>query len=414
MNHTLLNRHLSTDSFLIFALLSLSILATAAPSSFRLLFYLLFAGFLTLLLLHYLIISGGKITIVGKIPTILFIAFSFILVFTTARAGEIDNLFTILLLLYSLVVFLYIVPSLIEYETFLHWLSFVAAFLGGLGMLSVIIGEFELLFLSIDFHGGYQISIPGTEMSTYRVRSVFGNPNGLAYLTGAGGLASLFLFYMDKSMIYAMNLGILIIATYLTGSRSGLLILSIGTVTFIFAHILSALKFQNGIRIISDAIFGAVILLILSVLITPINILQLLPVDFTNRLILWDATAQVIRSNWITGIGYTLDSEAIAPLVPDRFRGQSPHNSFLRIFLHTGVFGGIIYIAFQYSIINLLSQSLFNSTNISIFSLSLPLIFIQAFETYSILGFAHQSVIFALAFGYGIQHLNDNQPDYDS
>ncbi|KDE56632.1 hypothetical protein EL22_25790 [Halostagnicola sp. A56] len=66
----------------------------------------------------------------------------------------------------------------------------------------------------------------------------------------------------------------------------------------------------------------------------------------------------------------------------------------------------MLYIATQYTIVQYISRPSLNSTDAMVLSFTLPLIFLQLFETFSILGFAHQSIMTALALGYAIQRID--------
>ncbi|WP_394351201.1 O-antigen ligase family protein [Halorubrum sp. JWXQ-INN 858] len=295
---------------------------------------------------------------------------------------------------------LYLVPKAVSLNVFLHYIALLSALLGSLGLLPLLVGEFKIVVLPVELHTGHNIRILGTNVEVLRIQSVFGNPNGLARLVGPGSLVSAYLLLKTRKWRYLLFFSLSAICLYLTGSRSGSLIFFSGVLIYASLFIMNKLNIGSLSRVIVDCVFTTISLVIAIALLGRIELLYLLPVDFTNRLLLWEATANLIRDNTIAGMGYNLGYDFMSPLLPERFEGYSPHNSYLRMFLHTGIVGGISYILFHYIILSRFSRTNMSNEDQFLLSLTITMIIIQLFETFSTIGLTHGSVISSICLGY--------------
>ena len=99
----------------------------------------------------------------------------------------------------------------------------------------------------------------------------------------------------------------------------------LGIVALYFLH--PQLLFDNGIVSMFDASDNA-------------------PYNNLVRIRLWQSSLNLIRDNWLLGVGYSDFYQIFGQYkVPFDYRGLSdPHNIYLKVICHSGILGGLAYI----------------------------------------------------------------------
>lgn len=195
---------------------------------------------------------------------------------------------------------------------------------------------------------------------TTRIFSVFGNPNIFAEYLIMSIPISVSLFWTSKKilkkMIFLLTSLILITALVLTFSRGGWLGFAFGIFIFILLVEKRLLLSLIPISIISIFVIPA------SILNRIISIVNLSDTSNSYRIRLWKITLDVIRDNWLVGVGFghipfKQTFETYIRTMPT----YHAHNTFLEITAEMGIVGLIIlltilFVIYKYSIRNLMKH----------------------------------------------------------
>ena len=338
------------------------------------------------------------------------VIFSSTLTIFTIISGRILDMITVFVLVFSLFVTIYIVPKMSTYESFLYVLSIAAASVAVVGILPLFTGEFNVGVFHVRFHDGTPITIPMTDLTVSKIRSVFGNPNGFAHFVAPGSLAAYILYLQHKDKKYILLFLCSSLGLLLSGSRAGQMFLLIGTGITTLAILMRKIGKTLPLNHIIKMVFWGILSVLLVFFVAGTEVSRVIPIDLTGRLYLWNATVEVIKTNPIVGIGYGINNpgDEIAHLVPDHLQGLSPHNSYLRISLQAGVIGGLSYILFQYHIVKSVDIDKDRLKITSMVSFALAFAVTQMFEVYSLIGYAPHSIIAALVIGYCLKNTTDS------
>ncbi|WP_158293653.1 O-antigen ligase [Halorubrum sp. ARQ200] len=246
-----------------------------------------------------------------------------------------------------------------------------------------------------------------------------GNENGLAHLAGIGVLSSLILAKTHNGARYYVLTFVSLSALIFTGSRGGYLVTGIGIFMLSIAYIEENHISINLSRISIHGFFLSTYLYFILILIYSPNILNNLPIHLAGRVDLWNATHYIVSSNILTGTGYTAKSITgvaqtngiliVQETLPAHLHGLSPHNSYLRVFLHTGAIGGFLYILLLHICLYRISTITDSTIRYAGICLGIVYVVMQHVESFSIIGFNIHSLIFALIIGYGIQSKKEIQ-----
>ena len=275
-------------------------------------------------------------------PILLFLLFQFIAVLNSYNiaAGFISWINTDWFIL-----FFYAAVNLIERDEDYEILAKILLISGSV---SAIYGIWQHFF-GLDLIRGYELSPIG---KFYRARGFFGTP--LTY----GGIqltlfAILFPFYFIKKGNLNRNIlliGLLLIFASIIASYARSAWMGFGMLIFV------SLFFMK--RKYIYIVFGFIFISLLSVYIFHPDLLfnrgmfsmfdtsPTAPYNNLVRLKLWQSTINLIRENWVFGVGYS-NFEQIFELykIPFEYRGlKDPHNDILKVTALSGIFGGLTFI----------------------------------------------------------------------
>ncbi|WP_394296448.1 O-antigen ligase family protein [Natronococcus occultus] len=168
--------------------------------------------------------------------------------------------------------------------------------------------------------------------------SLTNNPNTLAQILFAGTIASFVLSVRTDRRAYGVFTGICAVGLLATGSRASVLSAVVALAIYIV--------YTRGGQTYLRATLGLLAITIVSVLILLPSLNQFgIHVTFTGRVQLWTATMHAIAERPIVGYGLGDASEMINTFVDDpALQEFGPHNSYLRMTLHLGIFGGLSYL----------------------------------------------------------------------
>ncbi|WP_245998384.1 O-antigen ligase family protein [Halalkalicoccus subterraneus] len=291
----------------------------------------------------------------------------------------------------------FVLPRYVSADAVYWTVAGVAAGATLLALPAIVYGDFSLWIFEIrtwsatvSFGGFGEVPV---------LRSVFANPNTFGLLAFAGVFASAVAFHRtisrsDYPLLAAAPLGWLAITAaglYLSNSRASMLAAAVAVVVYALV--------ATDRRLLPIAVVGiAVSVPVFLVLIYH----SVLPIDPANRFTLWQAGIEATRyDSGLFGQGIIGTGTAIEPYTDV---GGSVHNSYLSIFIRTGLIGGLAYCLLVLG--PLVHGTLdYRRVDAGMFALATGFAIHQFFEGYTLFQLGHGSILAALAVGYVITSL---------
>lgn len=302
-----------------------------------------------------------------------------------------------------------IVPNAVPRSYFSYVLSRLAAILVVVGLPTAVVGSYGLF--GIQLHPWHEtIQLPRTDITLGMVRSILRNPNAFGFVCMAGAFSAAAELWRRGTRTSAVLLATSLLGVTLSASRAA----ALGT-AFGIGVLVAAVTF-DGRRYVAVVSVGWLALAVLVAM-----LLNLIPavgpvgsIELTGRRVLWAGAAEAVARRPLVGYGPGDTGALIAPFVEGRYSGFNPHNSYVRLFVTTGVVGGVSYLLF-------VSMSLLQTLRggpeyAPLLALTSALAITQLFSAYSLFGIAVMSVVAAIAFGYaavgpGSAWPQDSAPD---
>lgn len=293
---------------------------------------------------------------------------------------------------------LFVIPAVIDRSIFHDALAYMAGGVALIGLPTAFLGSYGIGGLVISpWHTNYEIfgSIVNTPVS------VFANPNYLAGFAAIGAVAAGAKYARSNSLFALGLLGINILTVILSNGRAALLSLIVVGFLYIIYYIYGRTTMAAfvGVGIIAGLIGFAMVLHIIP---GPSTITQ---IHLGDRRTLWTAIYKATVDRPLLGWGPGNDQKILAEYIIDPSIVNATHNSYLRMFLISGIVGGGAYLILSASIV-IISLRNINSKSIFTFLLFIVFLIIQLFEGGTIFGLSLISTSGALFMGY-LQSLDD-------
>lgn len=182
-----------------------------------------------------------------------------------------------------------------------------------------------------------------------RIYSVFGNPNIFAEYLIMIIPISVGLFWFSKTIqkkaVFLITTLILVLALVLTMSRGG-------WVGFAFGIFLFILLIEKRLLLLAIPLgVGSLFLLPQSILNRVMSIINLSDSSNDYRIRLWSITLQVIRDNWLVGVGFGhLPFKAAFETYIRTMPTYHAHNTFLETTAEMGIVGLIVFLSLLFVI----------------------------------------------------------------
>ncbi|WP_101296767.1 O-antigen ligase family protein [Halegenticoccus soli] len=301
---------------------------------------------------------------------------------------------------------LFVFPRYVSRDAFFWTISVLSATVVTLSLPMYLFGEYTLFGLSFQLWGT-QTTMPLIGFEFRYLQSIFPNPNTTGGLTFAGTVAAAlaaYRSYADSSvpavwilpgMMFLLNgFGL-----YLSYSRAGWLAAGIA-LSLYGVYVLFG---RNALPIGFTAIIGMTGLFLLAIF------LSLIGISSNGRFTLWGAGLQAILNDpSLFGAGLIDPSEPLEPYLT-QFRGFSPHNSYISIFLRAGLLGGFAYLVLTFGSV---LDGVFRKPGVDagILAFASGCAIHQMFEAYTLFQYTFIAVCGAIVFGYLIL---DGSPPLD-
>lgn len=290
---------------------------------------------------------------------------------------------------------LFLVPKILDSKNYFHILSRVAAVTVLIGLPTAVSGSYSLLGYQVTPHiWGFNLPVPFIPNNSIKpITSVMDNPNVLGYLASVGFASSLFRVQKkSKIRLQLIVASINLLGAYLSGSRTALAVsLVVGVIAAVYYTLGPRIAWITALGTCTSVVY----FLALNFELAPGP--EALQADLRNRKYLWRATVQATEARPVLGFGAGRQSEFIKPFLSSGKEIHPPHNSYLRMFLTTGLLGGLTYIVLTGHVF---ARSLNRSPQPVLTCVVTAIILHQIFAGFSIFGLAFNSVIAAVSFGY--------------
>jgi O-antigen ligase len=226
-----------------------------------------------------------------------------------------------------------------------------------------------------------------------QITSIMSNPNPLGKLAFFGLLSSFIWF--DQKRLWLSVASVCALGLILSGSRAAFL----STSGALFVYVIGTSRLSdrlNEIIILCIAFGGIGYLMLMRILPAPEFVQS---INLSYRLSIWNAALDAGFAKPILGHGPENVAEAVRPY-SNGYVGAGVYNSFIRLFVTTGIFGAISYIyIFWYSIVRY-TPDIDHQTSVIIYSMFIGYAIDELFSGNSIFGISIMSVVSACLIGY--------------
>lgn len=292
---------------------------------------------------------------------------------------------------------LFLFPRVVPRDVFLWTLAGTATVVVTLGALAYPLGEYTIASFEVSLYPAtFSLPLVG---EFHSMQSVFANPNSVGIVGFPGVIAAFALvhrqFVQQRVVSLVVALGLLGVNGFgilLSWSRAAWLASAIGVGLYLSVVVLG----RRSVPYVVAACGGLTLLFIVGIY-SPV-----LPVTTNGRGALWSAAFEAALSAPSTLFGHGLENthELTAQFLEiERHRGKSPHNSYLQLFIRTGVVGLLSFLTLT---IGAVVDGARRAEEVDLAALALGSAFVvhYLFESYQIFNIAIGSLISALAFGY--------------
>lgn len=294
---------------------------------------------------------------------------------------------------------LVVIPQYLPEELFPWALSRLAAAVVLLGLPTYVLGEYSLLGLSFRFHDAF--AIPLVDLEVRAIRSLFVNRNAFAMVVLAGLVGALAELHRGVRR-GGRGIGLAVATALLVVNAVGLAV-SFGRALWVLAVPVLGIYLayaRLGRRAIPAAVVGGACYLVGGILAVYVAVSTgLLASDPSDRFHLWAASLRAILDRPAL-FGEGVVSPAVHILeYRDADAAVSPHNSYLSVWIRTGIVGGLAYAGL---VVASLVDGTWRYRDVDVAVLAVALLFAahQVFEAYTMLWWTTGSVFASLAIGF--------------
>mgnify|MGYP000347918761 CR=1 FL=1 len=287
-----------------------------------------------------------------------------------------------------------LIPQVIDRSLFFYFVQNLSVLLVLIGLPAVIIGPYSLFGTTIGYP--WQASLPILPGTWYPLQSIYTNPNFLSAFILGGMLTALYSYdKLDNS--YSL------FACLVSGG--GLLLTQSRSAIFIGAFAIFGYIFYKmwGPQIFPPVVIGSILLGVGGFFLLVFGVGPLSQVSLSGRREIWQASILVLIEKPLIGYGPV----PLGPIIETKLgSSKPPHSSYIRMFLETGIVGGVSYI---WTISTILYQHIrlpIDGESAICFLLGLSLATIMVFETFTLSGIGSSSILASITFGYLIDDFN--------
>ena len=293
---------------------------------------------------------------------------------------------------------LFVLPNYYKRESFIRIVSRFGAVVVAIGLPTAIFGDYSLFGITVQAWPWHlPVTLPFLSKGfLHPMQSVTNNPNVVGLLASVATICSaselLRRCMWTKSALLLCNLT----GVVLSGSRAALLAVTAGGTLLMLWQV-------GGVRVLRrTTMLGAVGWAVFVGLIAGILPLHevISSLDFRGRTVLWNGAIEALSTRPLLGFGPGDRAAFIRPFVIEEWHGYTPHNSYLRMYLTTGIVGGMAYVYFTLAAIFGSIQEGVTSETVALGVVAVVAAIMQTFSGFSLFGLSFNSVLIALVFGF--------------
>lgn len=304
---------------------------------------------------------------------------------------------------------LFVLPNYYTRTEFIRTLSIFSAAIILIGLPTAVLGDYSIFGVTVlAWPWALPITPPFIPNGfLHPIKSVANNPNVVGLLAAIGTICSASELLRQRKLILSVILLFNISGVYLSGSRAALLSIAAGgtLLTLWYAGDIHIVRRVTVIGVVGWMIFIAVV----SGLLPPHELVA--PLDLRGRRVLWSSTVEAVSSRPLLGFGPGDRASFIRPFTVEDWQGHTPHNSYLRMYLTTGLVGGTSYVYFTLSSIFGAIQPEAPPDTITLGIVAVAASILQTFAGFSLFGLSFNSILIALVFGFAI-HPSERLQEY--
>jgi O-antigen ligase len=296
----------------------------------------------------------------------------------------------------------YLIPSLIDFDRFLHITSRIGAIVVLIGLLPYFGFPTKIGFLDISFWEPFsrvnygeqwRSFFENTASGIYVLTSVFVNPNQLGGLSLVGAIAALGEWRRSKSYFIIPIILINTLGLVLSRYRAGWFAF-LAAVGLYFAYRIAGRKGLLFATVGGISAIGLILSMMFSLIPSPEVLTE---ITLGDRRKLWAASIRELENRPLLGHGFLGVQEIVG----------NPHNSYLRIFAGFGVIGGMSYLLLVVGTAIGSARRTVSSRGLSLTMLLVALLIMQITNQLSFVGVSMRSSFISIFMGYYISTDND-------
>lgn len=289
-----------------------------------------------------------------------------------------------------------IIPYMFDLEYVIYVINRLAAAVILIGLPSLVIGAHRFLWITIEPYVDFELfGFVGPEVPA--IVSIYPDTNAASKIAMIGMFLALYEYRTRKGYMTSSLLGINTLGVYFTHSRGVFLAVLCGAVIYVIMK-------RRG-ETATVAVFYA---MLCSIVVIFLVVVQALPIpgmtvniELSGRGAAWRAAIAAFLDNTLVGLGFGESAKSIAPYLEGEFGLLSPQNSYLRMFVTTGILGGLSYgFLIIRSVRHGIHRHTRNDVPPEVVALCVALLVLQLFENFSLFGVNQSSVIASTMFGY--------------
>ncbi|WP_312854249.1 O-antigen ligase family protein [Natronococcus sp. JC468] len=291
---------------------------------------------------------------------------------------------------------LFVIPRLVPERAFLWLLAQLAALVVLAGLATYAVGEYSLWIFEVGQYPASSPSVPGIDPDVPTLRSIFPNPNGLGLVAFGGFVAAVVEFHrtvVARRPLGATAAGVLAavcgLGLFLSNARAAMLAAAVAVGIY-------GTSVAVGRRAVPIAVVGSV-LAVAGVLAG--MAVGAVDVTASGRFELWAASLRaIVDGPLLFGHGSGPPSVAIEPYLAGD-AAPTPHNSYLAVFVQTGLVGGLAYVGLVAGSVATATLD-YRRVDVAMLALAVGWAIHQFFESYTLFDWSIGAVLATAAIGY--------------
>ena len=323
---------------------------------------------------------------------LLFVIFSIYLYHLLDNPLVLDSISRVLIFIIMTPILIFIVPLVVDKARFLQITAITSAIFIFVSLPSMFIGEFSLYIFESTVRGKHPV------IGLYRIESISTTTVTSGYIASIGLISSL---SIRISIIRKMIFFICLLGVVLPHSRAA------------YAAALASIAVILMIRIIGrENVIWWIYMFFMLGMILFLSAMKLIPspdfiniIDSAGRDEIFQVGIRTFFADPLLGHGPRNLTELVQQYTDRYSVGAGVYNQFLRMFITTGIVGGMSYLILILIGVLRFRVKHANSDELIIYALFIGIFVNELFTGRTILGLSHSSVIGAITLGYLFQNI---------